>query len=72
MREDGRIQKGHIGAVLCEEGYGIVQAWDDTTGEDLDPDLVRQARDDERAEVEKHKVYLPSKICQNLTKNFWK
>ena len=46
-----------------------MQAWDDTTGEELDPELVRQARIEEMEEVRKHEVYekVPIQECWDST-----
>ena len=37
MQRDGRLQSGHIGAMGPEDE---AQAWDDQTGEELDPSMV--------------------------------
>ena len=42
MKMDGRIQPGHIGIISAEEEYK--QAWDDTTGKELDWEGVKNAR----------------------------
>ena len=44
--QDGRqISKEHLdGLQVCE---GVASAWDDVTGEDLNPELVRKARETE-------------------------
>ena len=65
MREDGRIRGDMVGAVtpVDEDGEGILEnewigeVWDDISGQRLDPQLVRQARREELAEIRKHKVY---------------
>ena len=66
MKRDGRIQAGGIGAVMAEEES---TAWDDTTGEELDAEKVREARGDEIEEVHKHQVYrkVPIKECWDVT-----
>ena len=61
MKKDGRMSEGQIGIVAAEE----IMAWDDTTGEELDPQMVKVARDEEMEEVKKHTVYkkVPIKMC---------
>ena len=60
------VQEGHIGSVMSEEE---AHAFDDQTGEELDPVLVSQARAEEIAEVNKHKVYekRPLQECWDVT-----
>ena len=67
MHADGRIQDGCVGSVLPEEE--IAMAWDDQTGEELDPHMVRQARNEEMHEVDKHQLYLkvPIQECWDKT-----
>ena len=52
MKMDGRLQSNGIGAVMAEEESQsweyINQAWDDITGEELDPSAVATARHEKR------------------------
>ena len=68
MKMDGRIQSNGIGAVMAEEESQswdqINQAWDDITGEELDPSAVATARREEMDEIRKHEVYCKRKISE--------
>ena len=66
MHRDGRLSQGCIGAVMAEDE---AQAFDDTTGEELDLEDVKQARADEMGEVYKHEVYtkVPTQQCWERT-----
>ena len=80
MRNDGRIRDGEIGAVVPtdEEGLrwifnlgwnGDEEFYDDISGEKLDPELVRRAREEEMEEVRKHGLYEKRTIeeCMRMT-----
>ena len=54
MKRDGRLSEGGIGMVMAEDE---AQAWDDTTGEELNAGMVREARMEEIREINKHEVY---------------
>jgi hypothetical protein len=68
MKKDGRISEGGIGMVMAEEEEEA-QAWDDVTGEELDGNMVKEARQEEIREVKKHTVYtkVPIKDCWDKT-----
>merc|ERR1712026_611221 len=52
-------------AVSEEDGNaGEEQYWDDLTGEPLDRDGVKHAREDEMSEVRKHRVYTKVPISE--------
>ena len=53
MKRDNRIQQRQIGMVMPEDET----AWDDTTGEQLDWEGVRKAREEEMMEVGKHDLW---------------
>ena len=65
MKEDGRLCDGGIGSGICEENV----RWDDISGEELNGEMVRDARTEEMMEVEKHKVYtkVPVSECWEKT-----
>ena len=76
MRRDGRIlQNGCLGSMMAyEEGTEeyheqMEQFWDDITGKELDPEMVREARAEEMKEFDKHKVYdkVPISQCWQAT-----
>ena len=75
MRQDGRLQgkpnrSGQVGCIIPTEEwllgniYQSAEAWDDITGKDLDPDGVRNARQEEIREYEQHGVYVNVAIEQ--------
>ena len=61
----GRVSYGSIGTTMEQEVMEVNQAWfgskenyyDNISGEWLQPELVKQARAEEMAEVRKHRVY---------------
>ena len=53
MKRDGRLSEGGIGMVMAEDE---AHAWDDTTGEELDAGMVRDARMEEVREIRKHEI----------------
>ena len=59
MREDKRINHGEIGSVMAEEESSIDwrQYYDNLTGEKLNTEMVKEARQEEMEEVYKHQVY---------------
>jgi len=74
MRIDGRIDQNGLCIMAEEEAsinavLGDGTAWDDVTGEELDHDAVKKARQDEMDEVHKHAVYVkvPVKDCWDST-----
>ena len=68
MRDDGRMRKGHGGA-MCAVDEGKLdwseatedeaegRFWDDISGKEMDPEKVRKAREEEMDEYRKHGVY---------------
>ena len=76
MKSDGRIVgNGCLSSIAAyEDGTGdykewMQQFWDDITGKELDPGLVRQAREEQMVEFNKHKVYtkVPLAECWDRT-----
>ena len=49
---------GGAGPVACEDnGKEMQQAWDDVSGKDLKPELVRKARTEEMESIKKTNLY---------------
>ena len=71
MREDNRISQGNIGSVMAEEESSIdwKQYYDNLTGEKLNTDMVKAARQEEMQEVYTHKVHTKVQIegCYEAT-----
>ena len=78
MRDDGRITSGGLGTVCTVEEYKpeneemeeeIKRYWDDISGKELDPELVKRARVEEIEEFNKHRVYVkvPIEECIRVT-----
>ena len=72
MKADGRLNEGEIGATTPMEINAaeiIEQYWDDMSGELLDTQLVKMARNEEMIEVRKHKLYdkVPIQECWEMT-----
>ena len=77
MKVDGRMTDEGLGTVCAveewkrdEEDYeeDIGMFWDDMSGKELNPSLVRKAREDEMEEFRKHKVYVKVPIEECIRK----
>eukprot|EP00959_Pyramimonas_sp_CCMP1952_P419559 8787956-Pyramimonas_sp.AAC.1 len=55
--------------VVHRENGGITQAWDDVTGNELDPKLTVKARQEEMEQFRKHEVYekVKEEVCWQVT-----
>eukprot|EP00959_Pyramimonas_sp_CCMP1952_P271255 5670736-Pyramimonas_sp.AAC.1 len=55
--------------VVHKENGEIIQAWDDVTGNELDPKLTMKARQEEMEQFRKHKVYekVEEEVCWQVT-----
>ena len=77
MKVDGRLTDEGLGAVCAVEEWRpdeenheeeIGMFWDDMSGKELNPSLVRKAREDEMEEFRKHKVYVKVPIEKCIRK----
>ena len=65
LKRQGRVTPGGVGTTVGQEVMELNQEWfgskevfyDNISGEWLNPNLVKEARKEEMAEVRKHKVY---------------
>ena len=73
MKDDGRWMNSMTVCAIDkdqeDQDYETGEYWDDMSGKRLDPELVKQAREEEMMEFRKHGVYVkvPVKECWDVT-----